>query len=347
MQFYLQLFVSDLLPSPKSIYDATVTKFLQDMVSKFVVVYRESMAKGSDAVVTHTDFNILHLDSKKKVIDSYDAEKKIGKDSSIIYYRNQLIDKIEEILNERNQTMYYKIETRMTNRKLEAQKSETLRQEMEIQDLKRKQEEAKKRFEETQKQHQQNVNKLNKQHETIQKLTYTISQQQDEIEREREALKAREAQLKQEVANINTKLQNQENQSKLLNATLQETVKERENIKKALEDNKNETAQEIQTLTATINIQQNEFNKELENRKTREKELAEKYEKTIDDVNKKMTVLKDEIARKEKEEKERIEKLNRIPRKAYFKQGDCYLCAQDSTHVNNDRRKTDCCESGT
>ncbi len=334
MQFYLQSFESELLPSPKSIYDATVTKFLQDMVSKYAAAYKEIISNGSKIVTTHIDFNILHLDSKKMVIDSYDNEKKIGRDSSITYYRNNLIDKIEEILIERNQTMYYKIETRMTKKKLEAQKNETIRQEIEIKDLKRKQKEAEKKMGEAQKETQKNFKKLDEQNIKIQNLTYTISQQQDEIEREREALKAREAQLKQDVANINTKLQIQKNQTKLLNTTLRETVKEREIIKKALEDNKKETAQKIQTLTATINIQQNEFNKELEIQRAQVKALAEKYK--ICDLPLALSILLAEIARKKEE-------LNGIPQKAYLRQGDCYLCVGGT--FDSSRRQIDCCNS--
>ncbi len=268
MQFYLQLFVSEQLPSPKSIYEATVTKFLQDMVSRYVAKYKESISNGSEAVITHTDFNILHLDSKKEAIDSYDKERKIGKESSIVYYRNQLIDKIEEILAQQNQTLYYEIETKETKRMLEAQGNETLRQEMEIQDLKIKQEEAKKKSEETQKQFQQNVDKLNNQ-----------------------------------------------------------------NYK-------------IQILTETINQQQNEFKEERENQKTREIALAAKYEKRVEDINKTLSNLQAENKQKEQAEKEKNEKLNRIPGKAYLKQGNCYLCAQYSIY-DPWRRNTACCDSGS
>jgi atlastin len=79
MQSYLQLFASQDIPHPRSIFESTVIKFLQDMVSK----YKEVISKGSATVITHTDFNILHLDSKKMVIDLYDAERKIGEDSSM------------------------------------------------------------------------------------------------------------------------------------------------------------------------------------------------------------------------------------------------------------------------
>ncbi len=66
--------------------------------------------------------------------------------------------------------MYYKIETKMRDREIEAQKNQTLLQEIKIQDLERKQEEDRKKSEEILKQYQQNVEKLNRQNENIQSL---------------------------------------------------------------------------------------------------------------------------------------------------------------------------------
>jgi seryl-tRNA synthetase len=180
------------------------------MVARYGKQYKEALSKGSYAVTTHTDFSILHLDSKKKVIDSYDAERKIGKNSSMIYYRNRLINRIDKILNEQNQTMYYIIETRMTNRKLEAQHNETLRHKIEIEDLKRKQEEAMKRSEEAQRQLLKNVEKLNRQNEKIQNLTDTINQQRDQIKTEREAQRVRVKALTKKFEDIEEKLKDQE-----------------------------------------------------------------------------------------------------------------------------------------
>jgi hypothetical protein len=256
MQFYLQLFVSELLPSPKSIYEATVDKFLQEMISRYNKEYKELISKGSAAVITHTDFNILHLDSKKKVIDSYDAERKMGKKSSIIYYRNKLINRIENFLVNENQTMYFVIENKMRGREIEAQKNETLRQKILIEDLKRKYEEAAKRNEEAHTQLLKNVEKLNRQNEKIQNITDTMNQQKDQIKKEREEQRARV------------------------------------------------------------------------------KALAEDFEKRLKDQEEKYRKVKAALAQ------------IGIPKKAYLKQGNCYLCAQDSL-VDSEKRKTKCCDTGS
>jgi hypothetical protein len=294
MQFYLQLFVSQILPEPETIYESTVTKFLQEMVSKYVTVYRESISMGSENVTTHTDFNILHYDSKKMTIDSYDKERKIGKDARIVYYRNSLIDQIEEVLNERNRTLYYEIESKMVKRNLEVQHNKTLILEMETADLKRKQEEERKKSEETQKQYQKNLEKLNRQNEKIQNLTDSINQQKIQIEKEREDQRGREKALAAKYEDIKNKLNQQKQDNANLNSTLLTVIKQQEK-------DKNET--DI---------------------------LKQKY---------------DELIRQQEEEKRRLAHLNRIPERAYLKQGDCYLCAQDSKYTEN-RRKTDCCKSG-
>jgi hypothetical protein len=95
MHFYLKLFQSNKLPTAKSIYESTVAKFLQDLVSQCVVMYKEFMTNGTDTVETHNGFNILHLDSKNKTIDFYNNAKKIGDNERIIYYRNALINEME------------------------------------------------------------------------------------------------------------------------------------------------------------------------------------------------------------------------------------------------------------
>ncbi len=289
MQFYLQLFVKESLPSPQTIFESTVTRFLQDMVSRYATEYRELISNGFAAVITHTDFNILHLDSKKKVIDSYDAERKIGKKSSKAYYRNQLIDKIEEVLNERNQTMYYKIETRIRDREIEMQNNETQRHETEIKDLKRKREEDKKKIGDAQKQLQENVEKLDIYDNKIKVLTDEMNQQQAQIKKEREEQIAREKALAAKYA------------------------------------------EDVGNLNKTLSDQQ--------------AKLAAKYAEDVGNLNKTLSDVQAELDRKKKEEEERLEKLKKIPRKAYLRQGDCYLCGYASKYASG-ARKTDCCRSG-
>jgi hypothetical protein len=137
MQFYLKLFQSNKYPSAKSIYESTVTKFLQDLVSSSAALYKELMANGTDTVQTHYDFAILHLNSKNKAIDFYNKEKKIGDIKTFSFYRNSLIDDIEKIQNEQNGAMFLRIESRMKDRELEAQRNETLHMLRKVEDLRK------------------------------------------------------------------------------------------------------------------------------------------------------------------------------------------------------------------
>jgi hypothetical protein len=110
MQFYLELFQSNKFPTAKSIYDSTVTKFLQDLVSNCADMYKRLMTNGTSAVQTHIDFDTLHVSSKNKATDFYNNEKKIGSNDTIIFYQNSLIKEIGKAQAEHNQTMYLKIE---------------------------------------------------------------------------------------------------------------------------------------------------------------------------------------------------------------------------------------------
>jgi hypothetical protein len=318
MQSYLKLFVSGIVPSPKSIYEATVTKFLEDMILRYATEYKESISKGSDAVITHTDFNILHLDSKKKMVDSYDAERKIGKESNIIYYRNKLINRAEEILDQQNQTLYYKIEAKMTDRKFEAQKNETLRQELKIQDLIRKHEEMAKKNEETQQQLHENLKKMDEQNAKIQNLIDTMSKQQQQTDKEKTP---------------------DEKKPDAKNDDIQSQT-DKENKKRE---------QELQT---EMSRKQEQLEKKIEEIQKGYQENAAKYAKDVVILNEKtqdlITKLGDLQAKivkiEEKNIKSPTEQESEIPQTAYLKQGDCYLCAQSSTYTTN-RRKTACCDS--
>ncbi len=140
MQFYLELFQSSKFPTAKSIYDSTVAKFLQDLVSNSAALYKDLMTNGTATVETHSDFDILSLTSKNKSIDFYDNEKKIGDNDTIVSYRNSLISEIEKIQAEQNQTIYLKIENVIKEKALEAQRNETLLELKKAEELKKAQE---------------------------------------------------------------------------------------------------------------------------------------------------------------------------------------------------------------
>jgi hypothetical protein len=122
MQSYLKLFSSSDFPSAGSVYESTVTKFLENLVSKCVVMYKELIMNGTSAVETYNDFNNLHLASEKKTIDFYNNEKKIGSNDSIISYRNTLIGDIKETLNQQNQTISTIIERKKMEREIEEER---------------------------------------------------------------------------------------------------------------------------------------------------------------------------------------------------------------------------------
>jgi hypothetical protein len=135
MQFYLKLFQSNKYPKAKSIYESTVTKFLQDLVSNSAALYKELMANGTDSVETYSDLNILHLSCKNKAMDFYNNEKKIGDNTTVSFYRNSLIGEIEKLQNEQGQTIYLQIQNRMKDREIEEQRNETLRKIREFEEL--------------------------------------------------------------------------------------------------------------------------------------------------------------------------------------------------------------------
>jgi hypothetical protein len=137
MQFYLKLFQSSKYPTAKSIYESTVAKFLQDLVSNNAALYKELMVNGTSTVETYSDLNILHLNSKNKAIGFYDKEKKIGDNNAIIFHRNALINEMEKIQNEQNGAMFLRIESRMKDRELEAQRNETLYMLRKVEDLRK------------------------------------------------------------------------------------------------------------------------------------------------------------------------------------------------------------------
>jgi hypothetical protein len=135
MQFYLKLFQSNKYPKAKSIYESTVTKFLQDLVSSSASMYKELMVNGTDAVETHSDFGILHLNSKNEAMEFYNKEKKIGDNKTVSFYRNSLIGEIEKLHVEQGQTVFLQIQNRMKDREIEESRNATLRKIREFEEL--------------------------------------------------------------------------------------------------------------------------------------------------------------------------------------------------------------------
>jgi hypothetical protein len=182
MQFYLKLFQSSKFPTAKSIYDSTVAKFLQDLVSQCADMYKGMMVNGTATIETHSDFDILHFNSKNKAIDVYNKEKKIGSKESITFYRNALISEIGKIQAEQNHTIYLKIENNMKDREIEAQKNETLREMRKVEELRKAQEVAELKANEALIEIQKNTKRIEEKNKEIADLENSLKDQKAKIE---------------------------------------------------------------------------------------------------------------------------------------------------------------------
>jgi hypothetical protein len=202
MQFYLKLFSSNKIPSALTVYESTVTKFLQDLVSSTAALYRELMSNGTLAIETHSDFDILHLKSKEEAIDFYNNERKMGGNNSIVFYRNSLIGEIDKILNEQNNTMFLKIENIMRIRELEAQKNETLHEKQKVEELEKAQMRAELEANETMIEMQKNIERVVKKNEEIEILQSSLKARNDEIEDQRKQQEQREKEMLEEQARL-------------------------------------------------------------------------------------------------------------------------------------------------
>ncbi len=208
MQFYLKLFQSSKFPTAKSIYDSTVAKFLQDLVSDSAALYKRLMTNGTETVQTHSDFDILHVSSKNEAVDFYNNEKKIGDNKSIIFYRNLLIDEIGKLQAEENQTTFLKIEYNMKDRKLEAQRNETLHEIRKVEELKKAQELAELRANETMIAIQKNIKRMEAKDQEILALQTKLDEERraidDDMKKHEQEVK--DMQDKHEIEIIKTEL---------------------------------------------------------------------------------------------------------------------------------------------
>ncbi len=126
--FYIELLGSNKIPSAQSIYESTVSKFLQDLVNKCADIYRKSMSDGIDKVNSSQDLEILHLNSKKQAMENYENERKMGDNEYLIFYSNSLIDIVTKIFREQKRLVNLKIENNKIAIKLESARNETARQ---------------------------------------------------------------------------------------------------------------------------------------------------------------------------------------------------------------------------
>ncbi len=126
--FYIELLGSDKIPSAQSIYESTVSKFLQDLVSKCAKIYESTINQEVNKINTSQELEILHLNSKKRAMDNYEKEKKMGDEDFITFYSNSLIDIIGDMYEQQSKSLGLKIKNHMIQIELESARNETARQ---------------------------------------------------------------------------------------------------------------------------------------------------------------------------------------------------------------------------
>lgn len=97
---YVDLFKSENMPEAKSIYDSTLDKQFQILMSKAVEVYLESISLYQEQIKNKTEVDQLHDISKSVALKYFEEEKKFGKSEDALSYQKELNDKLEKAFNE-------------------------------------------------------------------------------------------------------------------------------------------------------------------------------------------------------------------------------------------------------
>lgn len=97
---YVELFKSENMPEAKSIYDSTLDKQYQLLISKAVEVYLESISLYQEKIKSPNEVEQLHNIAKSVALKYFDEEKKFGSSDDAVLYQKELVDKLEKAYNE-------------------------------------------------------------------------------------------------------------------------------------------------------------------------------------------------------------------------------------------------------
>lgn len=97
---YVDLFKSENMPEAKSIYDSTLDKQFQILISKCVEVYLESISLYQEQIKNKSEVDQLHDISKSVALKFFENEKKFGSNEDSKLYLKELEEKLEKALNE-------------------------------------------------------------------------------------------------------------------------------------------------------------------------------------------------------------------------------------------------------
>ena len=97
---YVDLFKSENMPEAKSIYESTLDKQFQILISKCVEIYLESISLYQEQIKNKSEVDKLHEISKSVALKYFEDEKKFGSNEDSVSYRTELEENLEKALNE-------------------------------------------------------------------------------------------------------------------------------------------------------------------------------------------------------------------------------------------------------
>lgn len=99
IESYFKLFQSDTLPQAQSIYESTIDKQMNILISKCLDSYKENIVKNQD-LIEEENLHIFHELSKNKTLIMFKEEKKMGNSDHEKKFTKQLDEQMEKLYAE-------------------------------------------------------------------------------------------------------------------------------------------------------------------------------------------------------------------------------------------------------
>ena len=94
---YVELFKSDSLPAPLSIFQSTVQNHMRILIAKCLNVYVEKVGLGKNNLTTTDSIEVLHQSSKNEALAVFQASRKMGLPEHQVIFQKTLEDEIQKM----------------------------------------------------------------------------------------------------------------------------------------------------------------------------------------------------------------------------------------------------------
>jgi atlastin len=179
---YCDEFMSDRMPEPKTLFEATVTNVMNDLIEKSVSNFLEKL-NGAANAESETDVeNVLKV-SEAAALAIFDDGKHIGRTAHYEKYRNQLLNRILEYKRSWKEQMVRNIKEK--NERTKQHQEDKKKLEAETQELKRKIETEKLQSEREKREHEK---EMALQAEKMKKMELEHEQKMKELEIQKVAI---------------------------------------------------------------------------------------------------------------------------------------------------------------